>query len=59
MDKTIKDRVLKVFKAKKINVNRASRMFGIPQRTLNRQVNEEGKVGMELVYSLLNEFTDV
>lgn len=59
MDKTIKDRVLKVFKAKKINVNRASRMFGIPQRTLNRQVNEEGKVGMELVYSLLNEFADV
>lgn len=59
MYNTIKERILKIFKEKKINVNRASRILGIPQRTLNRQVNEEGKVGMELVYSLLNEFTDV
>lgn len=59
MERTMKERVLSVFKAKKINVNRASKLLGIPQRTLNRQVNENGKVGMELVYSLLNTFTDV
>ncbi len=59
MDKTIKDRILSVFRLKKINVNRASRLLGIPQRTLNRQVNENGKVGMDLVYSLLNTFGDI
>ncbi len=59
MERTMKERVLSVFKAKKINVNRASKLLGIPQRTLNRQVNEDGKVGMELVYSLLNTFPDV
>lgn len=59
MNETIKDRILSVFKLKKINANRASRLLGIPQRTLNRQVNEDGKVGMELVYSLLNVFNDI
>ena len=59
MERTMKERVLSVFKAKKINVNKASKLLGIPQRTLNRQVNENGKVGMELVYSLLSTFTDI
>ena len=59
MERTIKERILSVFKYKKINVNRASKILGIPQRTLNRQVNEDGKVGMELVYSLLNNFPEV
>lgn len=59
MESSIKDRILSVFRFKRINANSASRLLGIPQRTLNRQVNEEGKVGMELVYSLLNVFTDI
>lgn len=59
MESSMKERVLDVFRAKKINVNRASKLLGIPQRTLNRQVHENGKVGMELVYSLLNTFTDI
>lgn len=59
MERTIKERVLSVLKEKKMNVNRASKLLGIPQRTLNRQVHEDGKVGMELVYSLLNTFTDI
>ena len=59
MKQTLKDRILNVFKAKKINVNRASKMLNIPQRTLNRQLNESGKIGMELVYSLLNTFSDI
>ena len=59
MEGSIKERILSVFKFKNMNVNRASRLLGIPQRTLNRQVNEDGKVGMELVYSLLNVFTDI
>lgn len=59
MERTIKERVLNVFKEKKINVNRASKLLSIPQRTLNRQVNENGKIGMELVHALLNTFTDI
>ncbi len=59
MNDTLKGRILSVFKLKKINANRASRLLGIPQRTLNRQVNEDGKVSMELVYSLLNTFGDI
>ncbi len=57
--KGIKERVVALFKAKGINVNRASKILDIPQRTLNRQVNEGGNVSMELMYSLLDNFPDV
>lgn len=55
----IKDRVVALLKAKGLNVNRASKLFGIPQRTLNRQVNEDGKIAMELMYSILDNFPEV
>ena len=55
----IKERVIAVLKAKCLNVNRASKMFGIPQRTLNRQVNEDGKISMELIYSILDYFPEI
>lgn len=55
----MKQRIVKVFEYKKLNANSASHVLGIPQRTLNRQVNEDGKVGMELVYSLLSNFPEV
>ena len=57
--KGIKKRIIELFRAKGINVNRASKMFGIPQRTLNRQVNEDGNVGMELVYALLDNYPEL
>ena len=56
---TIKERIIAVFKLKKINVNRASKMFGIPQRTLNRQVNEDGKIGMELLYAIMDYYPEL
>lgn len=56
---TLKERVLRVLEYKKLNVNSASRLLGIPQRTLNRQINENGSVGMDLVYSLLATFADI
>lgn len=58
-EKQLKERVLQILKFKQLNVNTASRVLGIPQRTLNRQVNEDGKVGMELLYSILNNFLDI
>ena len=56
---TIKERVVEVLKAKGLNVNRASKLFGMPQRTLNRQVNEDGKIAMELMYSILDCFPEI
>lgn len=55
----LKKRILALFEHNRLNVNSASRILGIPQRTLNRQVNEDGKVGVELVRSLLNNFPEV
>ena len=42
-----------------MNVNRASKMLGIPQRTLNRQVNEGGNISMDLVYAILNNVPEI
>ena len=58
-DNGIKQRVAEVLRYKKINVNRASKILGIPQRTLNRQVNEDGNISMELLYAILDTYTDV
>lgn len=59
MKESIKERILKIFEYKGLNANSASRVLDIPQRTINRQVNENGKVGLELVNSLLNNFSDI
>lgn len=59
IERGIKGRIAVLFKSKGINVNRASKLLGIPQRTLNRQVNEDGNVGMELMYSIIDNFPDV
>lgn len=57
--RNIKDRVAAVLKEKGLSVNKASAVLGIPQRTLNRQVNEGGNTTMELVYSILDSFPDI
>lgn len=55
----IKSRVIALLKSKSLNVNQASKLLDIPQRTLNRQVNEDGNISMELVYAILDYFTDI
>ncbi len=59
MRETIKQRIIKVIEYKGLNANSASPILGIPQRTLNRQINEDAKVGMELVSAILNNFSDI
>lgn len=59
IEKSIKSRVAYLLNLKKMSVNSASRLFKIPQRTLNRQVNEDSRVGVELVYTLLDQFPEV
>lgn len=56
---SIKDRVAAIFRLKGLNVNKASRLLSLPQRTLNRQVNEDGKISMELIYAILDNFPEV
>lgn len=58
-DNGIKQRVAEVLRFKKINVNRASKILDIPQRTLNRQVNEDGNISMDLLYAILDTFTEI
>ena len=58
-EKGIKSRVVDVLRYKCINVNRASKILGMPQRTLNRQVNENGNVGMDLLYAILDTYPDI
>ena len=55
----IKQRVAEVLRFKKINVNRASKILSIPQRTLNRQVNEDGNISMDLLYAILDTFAEI
>lgn len=57
--KSIKERVIYLLAYKKMNVNRASKVLGMPQRTLNRQVNEDGKIGMELLYAIMDCFPEI
>ena len=59
MRETIKQRIIRVMEYKGLNANSASPILGIPQRTLNRQINEDAKVGMELVSAILNNFGDI
>ena len=55
----IKSRVVEVLRFKQINVNRASKKLCIPQRTLNRQVNVDGNISMDLLYALLDHFPEI
>lgn len=59
MDNSIKERVVAVLKHIGMNVNRASKFLGVPQRTLNRQVNEGGNISMEIVYAILNNVPEI
>ena len=59
MEKSVKTRVIEVLKSKGLSVNRASKILDIPQRTLNRQVNEGGNISMDLVYAILNNFPEI
>lgn len=59
MDRNIKKRVSAVLKYKQMNVNRASKFLDMPQRTLNRQINEDGNISMELVYAILSNFPEI
>ncbi len=55
----IKKRILSLLSDKALNVNRACVMLDMPQRTLNRQLNEGGNVSMELIYAINKYFPEV
>lgn len=55
----IKRRILSILSDKALNVNRASEVLDIPQRTLNRQLNEGGNISMELICAINKYFPEV
>ena len=57
--KEIKGRILMLLAEKGLNVSKASGVLEIPQRTLNRQLNEEGNVSMELIRAINRYFPEV
>lgn len=59
MENSIRDRVSEVLKYLGLNVNRASKYLCVPQRTLNRQVNEGGNISMEIVNAILNNVPEI
>ena len=52
----IKDRILHIFSENHLSVNGASRLLGLPQRTVNRQLNEDGAVSTALFRAVHREF---
>ena len=57
--KYIKERILYLLSENALTVNRASSVLDIPQRTLNRQLNEDGNVSTELLRAIQRCFPDV
>ena len=55
----IKKRILSLLSDKALSVSRASTMLNMPQRTLNRQLNEGGNVSMELICAINKYFPEV
>lgn len=55
----IKKRILILLSDKALNVSRASVVLEMPQRTLNRQLNEGGNVSMELLCAINKNFPEV
>ena len=55
----IRSRILNLLSEKGLNVSRASVVLQIPQRTLNRQLNEGGSVSMELIRAISRHFPEV
>ena len=55
----IRRRILILLTEKGLNVSKASGVLDIPQRTLNRQLNEGGSVSMELIRAINRYFPEV
>lgn len=58
-EKTIGQRIGKVFELDGLNINAAAHLLDMPQRTLNRQVNEGGNVTLNVVIAVLRHFPHV
>ena len=56
---SIKRRIRLLLSDRGLSVNRASHILGLPQRTLNRQLNEDGNVSMEFVCALQRCFPEL
>lgn len=56
---SLRERILSMIKAKKLNINSLSALIGVPQTSLNLALKGDGKLNSSIVLLLLDYFPDV
>lgn len=59
MDNIVKERIREILEENQISVSQLSKELGIPQNTLNRQVNGETSVAISTVISIIGYFKNI
>lgn len=59
MKEVVLQRIASVLSDKKMSITALSKLIGVPQPTLNRQISGESAMTLDILYSILNYFTDV
>jgi len=59
MKEVVLQRIASVLANKKMSITALSKLISVPQPTLNRQISGESAMTLDILYSILNYFTDV
>lgn len=59
MDTTIKERIIELLRENQISVSQLSKEIGIPQNTLNRQINGDTAVAVSTIISIIGYFKNI
>ena len=59
MDKTVKERITELLRENQISVSQLSKEIGIPQNTLNRQINGDTAVSISTIISIIGYFKNI
>lgn len=59
MDTTIKERIIELLRENQISVSQLSKEIGIPQNTLNRQINGDTAVAVSTIVSIIGYFKNI
>lgn len=59
MKEVVLQRITSVLANKKMSITALSKLISVPQPTLNRQISGESAMTLDVLYSILNYFTDI
>lgn len=59
MDNIVKERIIELLRENQISVSQLSKEIGIPQNTLNRQINGETSVAISTVIAIIGYFKNI